>query len=66
MALSSVEVVDCTTDRTSPWHLDGCFGWYLRNPVRLAKLLPMSARVGFFHVDEDDPAIREALAAYAT
>lgn len=57
-----VDVVDCTRERKSPWHLEGCFGWYLRNPVRLSMLIPMLARVGFFQVDESAPVLREALA----
>lgn len=56
-----VDVIDCTEQRTSPWHLEGCFGWYCRRPVRLAKLVPMPARVGFFHVDESEPTILAAL-----
>jgi hypothetical protein len=60
-----VDVVDCTLERTSRWHLEGCFGWYLRNPTRLSMLVPMSARVGFFHVDERSSVLVGALAAYA-
>jgi hypothetical protein len=56
-----VDVIDCTKQRSSQWHLEGCFGWYLQRPVRLERLLPMPGRVGFFHVDESEPTILVAL-----
>ena len=43
--------------------LEGYFGWYLQNPVRFERIIPMPGRVGFFQVDESSPQLARALAA---
>jgi len=47
-----VEVVDCRQDRTSPWHEEGSWGWYLAGARRFRKPVPMKGRRGLFEVPD--------------
>src|SRR5690348_5615469 len=47
-----VEVVDCTRDRTSRWHAEGSWGWYLVGARRFRKSVPMKGRRGLFEVPD--------------
>ena len=47
-----VDVVDCTPDRTSAWHEEGAWGWYLARPKRFRKPIPMKGRRGLFDVPD--------------
>ena len=47
-----VDVVDCTQERTSPWHEEGSWGWYLARPRRFRKPIPMKGRRGLFDVPD--------------
>lgn len=46
-----VDILDCTCEPRSRWHIAGSFGWYLVNPRRFAAPIPYRGQVGFFHVD---------------
>ena len=47
-----VDVVDCTQDRTSAWHVEGAWGWYLARAKRFKKPIPMKGRRGLFDVPD--------------
>ena len=47
-----VEVVDCKQERTSTWHEEGSWGWYLVRAKRFRKPIPMKGRRGLFEVPE--------------
>lgn len=47
-----VDVVECTQERTSPWHEEGSWGWYLARPRRFRKPIPMKGRRGLFDVPD--------------
>jgi ASCH domain-containing protein len=47
-----VEVVDCTQERTSSWHEEGSWGWYLKRARRFRKPVPMKGRRGLFEVPD--------------
>ncbi|HET6983776.1 MAG TPA: ASCH domain-containing protein [Myxococcaceae bacterium] len=47
-----VEVVDCTQEKTSAWHEEGSWGWYLARPRRFKKPIPMKGQRGLFEVLE--------------
>ena len=47
-----VEVVDCTQERTSSWHEEGSWGWYLKRARRFRKPIPMKGRRGLFEVPD--------------
>lgn len=51
--LGVVEVVDCTRDVRSRWHIPGHYGWYLAIPRRFAVPIPYRAQVGLFHVSDE-------------
>ena len=50
--MGGVELVDCVERSESRWHIAGCFGFVLRNAVRLP-FMPMVGRLGFFNVRGD-------------
>ena len=47
-----VELIDCTQERTSRWHEEGCWGWYLAGARRFRKPIPMKGRRGLFEVPD--------------
>jgi hypothetical protein len=47
-----VEVVDCKQERTSSWHEEGAWGWYLARAKRFRRPIPMKGRRGLFEVPE--------------
>ena len=47
-----VEVVDCKQERTSTWHEEGSWGWYLARAKRFRKPIPMKGRRGLFEVPD--------------
>lgn len=47
-----VEVVDCKQERTSSWHEEGSWGWYLSRAKRFRKPIPMKGRRGIFEVPD--------------
>lgn len=47
-----VELVDCTQARTSRWHEEGSWGWYLARARRFRKPVPMKGRRGLFEVPD--------------
>ena len=47
-----VEVVDCTQERTSAWHEEGSWGWYLAGARRFREPIPMKGRRGLFEVPD--------------
>ena len=47
-----VEVVDCTQQRTSTWHEEGSWGWYLKGARRFREPIPMKGKRGLFEVPE--------------
>lgn len=47
-----VEVVDCTQERTSAWHEEGSWGWYLAGPRRFRTPIPIKGRRGLFDVPD--------------
>ena len=47
-----VEVVDCKQERTSTWHEEGSWGWYLVRAKRFRKPIPMKGRRGLFEVPD--------------
>jgi len=47
-----VEVVDCKQERTSAWHQEGSWGWYLARAKRFLKPIPMKGQRGLFEVPD--------------
>ena len=47
-----VEVVDCKQERTSEWHEEGSWGWYLTRARRFRKPIPLKGRRGLFEVPD--------------
>ena len=47
-----VELVDCTQERTSRWHEEGSWGWYLAGARRFRKPVPMKGQRGLFEVPD--------------
>jgi len=45
-----VELVDVTQTRTSGWHLEGQWGWYLVRAKRFKKPIPMKGQRTLFEV----------------
>ena len=45
------ELVTCATTHASEWYRPGHFAWVLRDPVVLARVIPMAGRQGLFAVD---------------
>ena len=50
--LGVVELVDCTLEQASPWHLGDCCGWYLANPRRFETPVPYKGQLRLFDVPE--------------
>jgi hypothetical protein len=51
--LGIVEVLDCTKEVRSQWHIPGYYGWYLATPRRFTVPIPYRAQVGLFHVGDE-------------
>lgn len=49
--LGTVEITDCKRERTSPWHFDENWGFYLQNPKELKKPIPAKGKLGFWDFD---------------
>lgn len=49
--LGTVEITDCKRERTSPWHFDENWGFYLQNPKELKKPIPAKGKFGFWDFD---------------
>jgi hypothetical protein len=47
-----VEVVDCTQERSSRWHEEGQWGWYLTRAKRFRKPIRLKGRRGLFDVPD--------------
>jgi len=47
-----VELVECTQERTSRWHQEGSWGWYLTGARRFKKPIPLKGRRGLFEVPD--------------
>ncbi len=47
-----VELVDVTRTRTSPWHEDGSWGWYLARARRFRKPIPLKGKRMLFDVPD--------------
>lgn len=50
--VGSIEVVAVTKDVVSDWHIQGMYGWYLRNPKRFEKPVPWRGEKGLFEVND--------------
>ena len=53
------EVAACQRERTSPWHFDGNWGFYLRNPKEFKEPIFAKGKLGFwdFDIPKDSPKI---------
>lgn len=49
--LGTVEISDCKRERTSPWHFEENWGFYLQNPKELKKPIPAKGKLGFWDFD---------------
>lgn len=49
--LGTVEIIDCKRERTSLWHFDENWGFYLQNPKELKKPIPSKGKLGFWDFD---------------
>ena len=49
--LGTVEITDCKRERTSPWHLEENWGFYLQNPKEIKKPIPAKGKLGFWDFD---------------
>jgi hypothetical protein len=45
-----VDLVDCVQEQESPWAMDGCYHFLLKNP-RSLPFVPMPGRLGIFNVE---------------
>ena len=59
-----VDVVGCTKEVRSEWHIAGMHGWYLERPRRFVKPIPLRGALGLFCLPADAlPSVAEALRA---
>ena len=56
-----VNVVDCTRTVSSPWHIPGMYGWYLKDPIRFTDPVPCRGALGLFRIT--DSVVRQAVEA---
>jgi len=49
--VGTVEVIEVTKQAKSKWHIQGNWGWYLKNQSRLEKPVPMRGMPGLFEVN---------------
>ena len=49
--LGTVEIADCKRERTSLWHFEENWGFYLQNPKELKKPIPAKGKLGFWDFD---------------
>jgi len=49
--IETVEVVDVTKHVTSNWHVQGSWGWYVKDAKRLEKPVVMRGMPGLFEVE---------------
>jgi hypothetical protein len=49
--VGTVEVIEVTKQVKSKWHLQGNWGWYLKNAKRLEKPVSMRGMPGLFEVE---------------
>ena len=49
--LGTVEITDCKRERTSPWHFEENWGFYLQNPKEIKKPIPAKGKLGFWDFD---------------
>ena len=49
--LGTVEITDCKRERTSPWHFEENWGFYLQNPKEIKKPIPANGKLGFWDFD---------------
>ena len=59
--LGIADIVDCTLDVRSKWHVEGQYGWYLENVRRFSRPLPYKGALRLF--DVDDELVRDAIAS---
>jgi hypothetical protein len=48
--VGAVDLVDCTHERGSEWHVPGQQGWYLAAPRRFSRPVPFTGNVGLLNV----------------
>lgn len=51
LILGTVEITDCKRERTSPWHFEENWGFYLQNPKEIKKPIPAKGKLGFWDFD---------------
>lgn len=51
--LGVVDLVDCRSQQSSPWHLDDYIGWYFTNPRRLSEPIPCKGQLGLFGIPDE-------------
>lgn len=49
--LGIVEIIDCKRERTSPWHFEENWGFYLQNPKEFKEPIPTKGKLGFWDFD---------------
>ena len=49
--LGTVEIIDCKRERTSPWHFDDNWGFYLQNPKEFREPILAKGKLGFWDFD---------------
>lgn len=49
--LGTVEIIDCKRERTSPWHFEENWGFYLQNPKEIKEPIPAKGKLGFWDFD---------------
>ena len=49
--LGAVEITDCKRERTSPWHFEENWGFYLQNPKEIKEPIPAKGKLGFWDFD---------------
>ena len=49
--LGIVEIIDCKRERTSPWHFEENWGFYLQNPKEIKEPIPAKGKLGFWDFD---------------
>ena len=57
--LGTAEIAACQRERTSPWHFDGNWGFYLENAQEFKEPIPAKGKLGFwdFDIPKDSPKI---------
>lgn len=46
--LGTVEITDCKRERTSPWHFEDNWGFYLKDPKEFENPIPSKGKLGFW------------------